>query len=148
MSGYVTPPVFSDGSVLSATQLNALSGNQEYLYEQATRVNVPSPIMSLQVGSGEDGEILRVIRHKFKTLEYTINCMAGTIDDMSIRYDATTVYSDDDDRSNPYQWTGTIDLTPFGFVQGQVYGIRVSAAGEPGSGVNRIEVITLQEIPS
>ncbi len=69
MSGYVTPPVFSDGSVLSATQLNALSGNQEYLYEQATRVNVPSPIMSLQVGSGEDGEILRVIRHKFKTLE-------------------------------------------------------------------------------
>lgn len=148
MAGYVTPPTFADGSVLSATQLNTLSENQEYLYEQATRVNIPQEVAFLQLGSGEDGEIRRVIRHKFKVLEYTINCTAGTIDDMSIRYDATTVYADGDDRSNFYQWTGTVDLTPFGLVEGQVYTLRVTAAGEPGSGVNRIEVFTLQEIPS
>ena len=102
----------------SATQLNT-SADQEYLWRAGdTREHSPGGSV-LQLGSGEDGRSRRAIRHKFKTLEYTINCTAGTIDDMSIRYDATTVYSDGDDRSNPYQWIGTINLTSFGLVEGR-----------------------------
>lgn len=145
---YVTPPTFVDGNVLSATQLNTLSANQEWLYEQAARVNVPQEPMILSVGDGANGEIRRVLRHKFNTLEYDIRCTSGTIDDMSIRYDSTTLYSDGTDRNNPYTWSGTIDLTSNGFTLGQVYTVRVLISGEPGSGTNNIEVITLQEISS
>lgn len=143
---WVTPPTFADNTILSAAQLNILSANLEYLWERAQQTNVARQIPQISVGDGDETETSLVIVHKFKTLEYRIAMTQGTFDDFAIQYDSTTVFTDGDDRSNPYVYTGTVDLTSFGLTVGQVYRIRVSAGGEPGSAVNTARIDLMQEI--
>lgn len=143
---WVTPPTFADNTILSAAQLNILSANLEYLWERAQQTNVARQIPQISVGDGDETETSLVIVHKFKTLEYRIAMTQGTFDDFAIQYDSTTVFTDTNDRSNPYVYTGTVDLTSFGLTVGQVYRIRVSAGGEPGSAVNTARIDLMQEI--
>lgn len=144
---WVTPPTFSDGAILSAAQLNILSEDIAWLYERAQQVNVARQPLSISVGDGDEEEVSAAIRHKFNTLEYRIAMSGGTFDDLSIQYDSTTIFTDTNDRSNPYVYSGTIDLTSFGFTVGQVYRVRISAGGEPGSPNNAADIDVLQEIP-
>lgn len=145
---WTTPPTFADNTVLSATQLNALSACIEYLWEMAQQTNVARQIPMISVGDGDETETSLTIIHKFKTLEYRIAMTQGTFDDFAIQYDSTTVFTDTNDRTNPYVYSGTVDLTSFGLTVGQVYRIRISAGGEPGSAVNTARVDLIQEIPS
>lgn len=144
---WTTPPTFSDGAILSAAQLNILSEDIAWLWERAQQTNVGREIPSISVGDGDEDEISVAIVHKFKTLEYRIAMTAGTFDDLTIQYDTTTVFTDSNDRSTPYVYSGTVNLTGFGLTLGQVYRIRISAGGEPGSASNAARIDLMQEIP-
>ena len=62
---WVTPPVFANGTVLSASALNTISGDLEYLYGLAQSANVPF----VQLSGENDIEAARpYIRHRARYL--------------------------------------------------------------------------------
>jgi len=80
---YSTPPTFADGNILTATQLNTLSANQEYLKGVIDAPNVPS----IQVGDNADFWFRHTLPY-FHWYFYVNN--GSTVDKVEIK-----IYSDD-----------------------------------------------------
>jgi hypothetical protein len=145
---YVTPPTFADGNVLSASQLNTLSDDVEFLYGVVRMTNPPFLGEELTAGDGdtESSNSLWVVLHRMETLRYHMSLEQGTADAVRIKYGGVTVFQDSNDQSATYEYLGTVDLTSFAFTVGEVYLVSVEIDGEPGSAVNRLQVYDLREI--
>lgn len=144
---YTSPPTFTTGNVLSAANLNTLSDDVEYLYGAVQQTNAASYAYELGPGSGatEVADKWR-IRYKTNTLKYDIRVEQGTLDALRIKLNGTTVFNDGTDRSNPYTYAGTVDITSLGLTLGTWYTLTVEADGEPGSSVNSCVVYDLRLI--
>lgn len=138
---------WADGDILSATKLNQVVDNLEYLWALAQSVNPPRPVDTVTAGDGADGSETMVITHRHRYLYFYFSISQGTFDDMSVSYGATTVFSDATDRSNPYVYEQTIDLDPFAFTVGQTYTIHIDVGGEPGSASNTLQLTKIYEHP-
>ena len=79
---YTTPPTFNTGDILSATQLNILSDDIEYL----NGFGWLSPTM-VSVKLAVDGDALFIIRHTQRYLHVKYRAQ----DNCKIYYDATKV---------------------------------------------------------
>lgn len=144
---YTTIPTRADGDILYAAHLNLLSDNVEYLYGLVNQTNAGTYAYELGPGDGATETAAKwVIRHKTNTFRYDIRVETGTIDSLTIKYASTVIYNDGADRSNPYTYSGTVDLTSFGFTVGTWYVISVVADGEPGSAINSCRVYDLREV--
>lgn len=114
---YQTPPTFTTGDVLSATQLNILSDDIEYLNGFAVSA---SPAM-VSVHLDQDGDAFFMIRHTQRYLHFKYRGQ----DRIRVYYDTTEVYSVDDTVGDQ---TVAVDLNPFGLTLGQLYVLKINIA--------------------
>jgi len=145
---YTSPPIFADGNLLSAAQMNTLSDDVEFLHGVVMGPNIPfCSVVSNTGGSLDATNAVWMIRHKHRYLHYYISQLASQSDSLEIRYDGTAVYSDGGDRTAPWAWSGYVDLdsTPGGLTVGNWYEITVHYTPKTGSGV--VQVIYLLESP-
>lgn len=112
---WTAPPTFTDGNVLSASQLNVLVEDLNYLRGLVAGASMPFPGFYTTDG----GSYYVPLRHVYNTLE--IKFEGVNLDDIRIYYGATEVYHDGDPDTGVY----TIDLTPFGLVANAFYRVRI-----------------------
>lgn len=112
---YQINPTFAAGNILTASQLNILRDNIEYLYGLAAGANIPFTGEML-TGSGESRRW--TFRHRSRYLHYQMRQMNGTSDELDIRMGPsnTIVYTDATNRSAPYTWSGYLDLEATAFL--------------------------------
>lgn len=149
---WVSPPAFSDGDYLTASNLNVLSDDIEYLYGLAHQVNTGSLLIDFTPGSGTtEIQTVHFLRHFNNTFRYRAEVVQGTIDSLIIKYvnsagTPVTIFNDGGTNpSAPYLWAGTVDLTAFGFVVGDYYEIRVEVTGQTGSSTNAVQLYYVGE---
>jgi hypothetical protein len=149
---YTTPPTFVAGNYLTASNLNVLSDDIEYLYSLAHQVNTGSLLIDFTPGSGTtEIQTVYALRHFSNIFRYRAKVTVGTIDSLIIKYvnsagAPVTVFNDGGTNpSAPYLWTGTVDLTAFGFVVGDYYEIRVEVTGQTGSSTNALQLFYVGE---
>lgn len=105
---YTTPPTFSNGSVLTATQLNTLSDDVEYLYSITHGMNMPfTSETSTATGDTRHWEFRRQGRY----LHYKIRSTQNDTDQIDITVNGNIEYTDSINRIGAYTWSGYIDLT-------------------------------------
>lgn len=140
---YTAPPTFSDGNLLSASQLNALADDITFLAGIAGGVNIP--FLSEETGAGSGFSNVYKIRHLHRYLHYKIRQTASTSDSLEIRYNGDTVYSDGGDRAAPYEWSDSIDLDDTGIITGLTYGnwyeVKAIISQKTGSGVSVLDYL-------
>lgn len=105
---YTTPPTFSNGSVLTATQLNTLSGDVEYLYSVTHGMNIGF--------TGEekttDGYCRPyTYRRRARYLHYKIRVTAASVHELRINVNGNDELTDTTERSSGYTYSGYFDLT-------------------------------------
>ena len=112
---WTTPPTFVDDAILTATQLNVLSDDLEFLHGLSTGVNVP--FRSIGIGTDVDAgdENLR-IRHLGRYLHYKVTMDSGEHDELVLYYDGDVAYQDLGHQVSPYTWSGAIDLHNTGII--------------------------------
>ena len=124
-------PTFTDGNVLSASDLNTLSDNLAFLYGRLQGVNMPFNSLwavNTSLSSGNNGW---TIRHMHRYLHYSLTLHSGDIDgvdDLSIYYDGneTVVESSPTALGTPQTWSGYIDTNSYGLTVGNYYLIYVT----------------------
>lgn len=127
MPSYVSPPVFSDGSILTATDLNKLSGNQEYLYGLYQAPNIPfNGLVSGQSLTSSNN--LWYMRYSVRYLHYYASIhdtgLGNTINTFKIYINSVLRVEDTlAPRTLPFTWSGYADMNPFGLTAGTVYPI-------------------------
>lgn len=104
---YTTPPTFVAGAILTASQLNTLSGDIEFLHGVASGLNVPFSSVRVTGDSINDTKVHWYIRHKHRYLHYRARVTAGDIDEFRIYYNGTRIVQDDTNRSSPYTYQST-----------------------------------------
>lgn len=125
---YTSPPNFSDGAILTATQLNNLSDNIEFLYGVVQGVNVPFSSLRTEGIELTSANNQWTVRHLHRYLHYRMRQITGTSSNVKIYYNGQTVFEDGGTRNAPYTWSGYIDLnsSPGGLTIGNVYDIYVT----------------------
>lgn len=145
---YTSPPTFADGNVLTASQLNTLADDVQFLAGVAGRVVIPFQSIISGAGSGIDS--VWMVRHTHRYLLYYLTQNASTSDSLIINYNGTAVLNDGADHPAPYTWSGHIDLEDTGIITGISYGsfyaLDLNITQKTGSGVT--QVIYLLESPN
>ena len=136
---------WADGDILSATKLNQVVDNLEHLWALVQSVNPPREVHSLTDSDGSGTGIDFTIVHKHNNLYYYLPISQGTVEDIEIKYDTTMLFTTGTDQSNPYVFTGTIDLSALGFTIGQQYGLHIGFSSD--GGVATLEISKIYEHP-
>lgn len=104
---YTTIPARADGDVLSASYLNILGDNIEFLYSIVSGINIPFTGEQITTGNTRGYTFTRQGRY----MHYKFRLTAGDSDEVVLRIDGNTEYNDATNRASPYTWTGYEDLT-------------------------------------
>jgi hypothetical protein len=127
---WTTPPTFTDGTILTAANLNILTDDLAYLEGRANAPLLPYVAYTFTVTR----TLTYMIRHKYRYLHYSY-ANAGTVSGdnhaISITYNNATIYT-----QNPVvfatDYTGSIDLQattpspfPLGLSVGTWYLVRI-----------------------
>ena len=142
---WVTITRWVDGDILSATRANQVVDNLEYLWALVQSVNPPREVHSLTDSDGSGTGIDFTIVHKHNNLYYYLPISQGTVNDIEIKYDTTDLFTSGTNQSNPYVYTGTIDLSGLGFTIGQQYGLHIGFSST--GGVATLEISKIYEHP-
>jgi len=105
---FTTPPTFTSGNVLTAAQLNTLSGDVEYLYSITHGINIG---FTGQTTSTAGNTRPYSLRRRVQYLHYKIRVTSGTVDSLSINVNGNNEFTDGVNRSSGYTYSGYIDLT-------------------------------------
>jgi hypothetical protein len=118
---WIAPPTFSTDDVLTATNLNILSNDLEYLHGFVSGANpaIASTVLTI------DGECRYIIRHLQRYLHGVYLCQ----NDIEIHYSAdgvtwTQVFDDGAPNGTVADSLPPVDLNPFGFTVGALYFVR------------------------
>lgn len=106
---YTTPPTFTS-TTLSASQLNILSDDIEYLYGMITGVNLPVASLRIVNDNYTSTNNQWLVRHAHRYLHYKVRLVGGTNDSLSIYYDGVRVWQDPNTRNAAYTYSGYADL--------------------------------------
>ena len=104
---YTTIATKADGDILTASYLNTLSDNAEFLYGIANRANVPMCTLRVSATDVDNSDAIWYFRHKLRYLHYKISCAANP-DHVRVFYAATSYYAASVLTGTSY--TGYIDL--------------------------------------
>jgi len=105
---YQTNPTFSDGNVLTATQLNILSSNIAFLHSIVSGVNQP---FTGQTITGDGDSRSYTFRRQGRYLHFQCTNVTNDIDEFYIRIDGTREYTDVTNYSGNHVYSSYIDLT-------------------------------------
>ena len=144
---YTTITDWADGDILSATKLNQLLDNIEYLNGRVQTSNPARVELNADVGDGESKTLFMEIVHLHNNLEFSMAVTLGTIAEVDIRYDATTLWFDHNDRNNGFTYSGTENISADGLTIGQLYQVRIVVKGKTGSASNSLVVRKISEEP-
>lgn len=128
MTDWIEPPVFAAGEILSASKLNTLSNNVDFLRGIAQAPNVPWLVKS--------DPFQAVVMHRLPSLYVQYNGgAAGVLDSFQILYQHPTegdveVYLDDPVTTGIN--TVEIDLSGLGLTIGELYVVTVTWTYEEG----------------
>jgi hypothetical protein len=117
---WISPPSFSTDDVLTATNLNILSNDLEYLHGFVSGANpaIASTVLTI------DGECRYIIRHLQRYLHLVYLCQ----DDIEVHYSADnstwTQVFDDGAPDGTVADSAIVDLNGFGFTVGGLYFVR------------------------
>jgi hypothetical protein len=124
---FQTPPIFVDGDVLSASQLNILAANQNELAGLQAGVNLGFPDTGIPA---TESRYFRVV-HTWDNL-HLIFTEANSDTDLRVYYGATLVYTSP---GNGASHTVNVDLSGSGLTKGQAYVVRLRAGDDGGVSV-------------
>lgn len=116
---YTTPPTFVDGQYASATQLNDLSDNIEFLNGVMAGPNISFQSITWDTNSGEHTWYMRY-RHRY--LHYSFQIASDPADDVKIYVNGTLVFHDGAPGEG-FQ-TSYVDLNSLGLTVGNWYPVR------------------------
>jgi len=131
-------PTFSSGQILTASDLNILSNNLDFLHGLLGNSN---PSFSQVTLNGSGSTVARFNQqHRAQFFHYKITITSGNHDTLSITYNGATIFSDQGSRVAPYTWQGYVDLNvnPGGLTLGNFYDVQVNfswQSGGTGAGV-------------
>lgn len=114
---YVTPPTFTTGNILTATNLNTLSDDIEFLYGLAHGVNLGFDIGVFTVTANK----IWYIQHKHRYLHYKYSVGSDPCDSVKIYYGAAPAVYLSTAEGN---YSGYVDLNPFGLTINQWYEVK------------------------
>lgn len=122
---FTTPTTFADGNVLSASDLNKFSSNDEYFYSLvSSNINVGFSSSSL-TSDGDSNYWFFYRVHRY--LHYKIENITNDTDRLRIYVDDVVEYDDGTNRIGNYTWTGYIDLqTDTSVAVGSVFSVKVN----------------------
>jgi hypothetical protein len=123
---WTTPPTFADGDILTASQLNILAENQNYLAGIAGSVNVGFPQTTLN----GDVSVYYTVVHSYNNLHIRFH-EVNTDSSLRVYYGSTLVYTSPQDGGT---FTVNVDLSGAGLTLGQIYSVRFR--GEAGGTTN------------
>lgn len=127
---YTSLPTLTDGSVLSASTLNAISANQEYLYGQSRRVNTPFISYRKFTELINADDVFWTITHRLRYFHFKANSQ-DTADSIKILYGPHTMI--DVGPSGGVQGYFDLETLGGGVVVGTRYTIEVQIYREDGS---------------
>lgn len=107
---YTTPPTFVNDTKLTATDLNILSNDIEYLHGLVTGVNLPVGSLRITNDNLTSTNNQWLLRHANRYLHYKLRLVGGTNDSLSIYYDGIRVMYDASTRNAAYTYSGYVDL--------------------------------------
>jgi hypothetical protein len=139
---YTTPPTFADGNFLTATQLNILSDDIEYLYGRSLMPN-PGFYRGANLESVNGAPVTREgwsLMHLSNSFRYRLETVQGTMNYVKIRINGQTVLDDQPvvKRSHPYVWEDTVSIASLGLTVGTFYDIEVVLDGNTALDVIRV----------
>ena len=115
---YVIPPTFTNGNILTATNLNTLSDDIEFLYGLAHGVNLGFDIGVFTVSAAKTW----YIQHKHRYLHYKYHVGSDPADAIHLDYGTELNVAEPSVAEGSY--TGYVDLNPYGFTVNQWYEVR------------------------
>lgn len=117
---FTTPPTFVDGDILSASQLNILAENQNYLSGLASSTNIGFAERLLTTTANE-AEYHIVHVHDYLHVRFNL---PNTDVDLDVYYDATNVAAYDSDIEGAGDHEKNVDLSGAGLTVGQRYTLK------------------------
>lgn len=106
---YSALSTFTDGDVLSASQLNTLRSNQVYFQSSIGNASGPSFVA---VDTALDGTYgTWIFKRRRRYLHYLVIILTGDVDNFDINIDGTSEFHDGTNRTTAYEYSGYIDLT-------------------------------------
>ena len=115
---WATPPTFTSGDILTASNLNILSDDIEYLKGYTNGAMPGCPAIAL----ADSGDILYLLRHMHRYLHIKTTNTGGNL---TVKYSTTTVKTTS--LSGTQTWD--IDLNSYGLTVGAFYVVTVNING-------------------
>ena len=102
---FSTISTLSDAATITAAHLNLLGTNAEFLEGLNTGVRSPFRAILHDATVDGDGVYYRFwFRNRARYLHYSVRLLQNTHDEITIRYNTETVYSDASNKSATYTW--------------------------------------------
>ena len=119
---WTTPPTFVDGAILSASQLNILSADLEYLY---ALLQAPQPASSTLLANRDLNSTNNSwrIRYKNRYLHYRATVVNGTVNAFGIVVNGTTYTISTTPQTIGAVYSSYVDVVSQGLTVGTVYNV-------------------------
>jgi len=111
---YTPVSVPADGNVLSASTLQTMNANAEFLYSLISGINIPFTTSSFDGSPSPEISRPYVFRRQARYLHFRVDLTSNDTSDFDILIDGVSEYVDGVNRGAPYSYTGYIDLTGIG----------------------------------
>ena len=145
--GYTPPPTFTDGNYLSASQLNVLSDDVEFLYGRSLQP-VTNFYRNANINSVDDTQTRQggwALMHLTNTFRYRIRLVQGTSSELQIRANGLLVYEDSTTRNRvnnaDYVWDATANIASLALTEGEVYGVEIRFTGPSGTNIITVDYL-------
>lgn len=124
---YSSVSVPADGAVLPASVLQGLADNAAFLYSLVAGINTPFSADTLTGAASPESSRSWTFRHTGRYLHYQLRLTDGTTEQVEILIDEVQEFVDTTDRTDPYVFSGYIDLNGIGSppTLGSFYSVRV-----------------------
>ena len=119
---WTTPPTFVDGAILSASQLNILSADLEYLYALLQAPQPASSTLYANRSLTSTNNSWR-IRYKNRYLHYRATVAANTVNAFAIVVNGTTYTISSTPQTVGYVYSGYVDVKAQGLTVGTIYNV-------------------------
>lgn len=107
---YTAVPTINDNDVLTASYLNSLSSNQEFLYSLGNAANAPFNSIRVNTGNLDESIAFWRIRHRLDHLHFRITTVDSSNDEwLRVYYNGVKVWGDESPSGGVY--SGTYDLS-------------------------------------
>jgi hypothetical protein len=125
---YTTIPTLSDGSILTASHLNLLGDNANYLYSLGGIPNLGFPHVATSTGQS----LYWQVRHTHRYL-YVLVSFVNNADYFNVKYNGSTIYTNGDPSGTP---PVKGDLNSLGLTIGNWYTVQVDCGFVAGSSMD------------